>query len=140
MKRFALIAVAASAAMLLLTSCSDPADKVPKTSTSEPQPAEPTQTQAGKEYVIRAESTIGFIGSKVTGSHNGGFKNFAGTMTVADGKIVGAPELKIAMNSTWADNDRLTGHLKSADFFDAQKFPITTFTVTRIEPRPVSTR
>jgi polyisoprenoid-binding protein YceI len=29
---------------------------------------------------------------------------------------------------------RLTGHLKSADFFDTEKFPTSTFTVTVIEP------
>ena len=37
------------------------------------------------------------------------------------------------MQSTWADDDRLTGHLKSPDFFDVQQFPVATFTATTIE-------
>jgi polyisoprenoid-binding protein YceI len=38
------------------------------------------------------------------------------------------------MKSTWSDNGRLTGHLMSPDFFDVQNFPVSTFTVTGIEP------
>ena len=82
--------------------------------------------------MVRAESTIGFVGSKVTGSHNGGFKKFAGKVSVADGKIA-STEIKIAMASTWADNARVTDHLKSPDFFNAAKFPTSTFTLTSIE-------
>src|SRR6266404_3901896 len=119
----------------LFVGCSDPADKVHKSAASEPQkPAAPAAPSA-KEYVVRGDgSTIGFVGSKVTGKHNGGFKNFTGAFNVSDGKIVGSPEIRIAMKSIWADNDRLTGHLKSADFFDVAKFPIATFTATAIEP------
>jgi len=118
-------------AACLLTGCSDPADKVAKTTATEAkETAKPAPS--AKAHVVRAESTIGFVGSKVTGSHNGGFKKFAGKVSVADGKIASS-EIKIAMNSTWADNDRLTGHLKSPDFFDTAKFPIATFTVTSVE-------
>ncbi|MCI0747906.1 MAG: YceI family protein [Verrucomicrobia subdivision 3 bacterium] len=117
----------------LLAGCSDPADNVPKSATTEPKPTA-VSVAGGKEYVVRADSKIGFVGSKVTGSHKGGFTNFSGKFTVADGKIVGTPTVKIGMQSTWADNDRLTGHLKSPDFFDVAKYPVTTFAVTAIEP------
>lgn len=121
---------------ILLTGCSDPADKVHKSATADPKTADAgsASTVASREYVIRAESTIGFVGSKVTGSHDGGFKKFAGSLKVADGKIVGTPEIKIDMDSTWSDNEKLTAHLKSADFFEVAKFPVATFTVTSIEP------
>ena len=109
------------AAAGLLVGCSDPADKVAKTTATEAkETARPGPT--AKEYVVRAESTIGFVGSKVTGSHNGGFKKFAGKVSVADGKIAAA-EIKIAMVSTWADNERLTGHLRSPDFSTRQNSP-----------------
>src|SRR5262245_19524623 len=118
MKSSATFLAAAGVALLLFTSCSDPADKAYKAKTSDPTAAAATSPSAGADYVIRSESSIGFVGSKVTRSHNGGFKNFAGTLKVAGGKIVGTPEIKINMKSAWADDDRLTRHLLSPDFFN----------------------
>jgi polyisoprenoid-binding protein YceI len=122
----------------LLAGCSDPSKSVPKSSASDPAAKPDTttasaSTSSAKAYTIRSESTVGFIGSKVTGSHNGGFKKVAGTITVDAGKITGTPEIKIGMKSIWADNERLTGHLKSPDFFDVEKYPISTFSVTAID-------
>jgi len=134
MKRYLFTPLIAAVAASLIAGCSDPADKVHKASASDPKKSPSDASAAGREYVIRSESTIGFVGSKVTRSHNGGFKNFAGKINVAAGKIAGTPEFKIAMQSTWADDNRLEGHLKSRDFFDAASFPVTTFTVTGIDP------
>jgi polyisoprenoid-binding protein YceI len=137
----------AALAVCLLAGCSDPADSVPKSSASDPAKtttppaaaadssaaAATAPSQAGaKQYVIRSDSTVGFTGSKVTGKHDGGFKNVAGTLTVEGGKITGSPEIKIGMKSIFTDTDRLTGHLKSPDFFDVAKYPVSTFTVTSI--------
>jgi polyisoprenoid-binding protein YceI len=133
-KRFNFTPFAALTAFLFAAGCSDPADNVHKSSASEPHKNVAGASQSGKPYAIRAESTIGFVGSKVTRSHNGGFKNFAGTINVAGGKIVGATEIKIGMQSTWADDKRLEGHLKSRDFFDVGNFPVATFTATGVEP------
>ncbi|HHY85283.1 MAG TPA: YceI family protein [Verrucomicrobia bacterium] len=113
-----------------LTGCSDPADGVHKSAAGEAQTAS-TRT-AGKPYTIQPDSKINFVGSKVTGKHDGGFTNFSGTISVADGKVVDA-EIKINLESTWSDNQRLTAHLKSPDFFDVANFPTSTFTVTSIE-------
>lgn len=126
-----LFAVALASA---LSGCSDPARDVPKSVASEPEQAAPATKSVGTEYVIRSGSTVGFTGSKVTGKHNGGFRNVAGTLNVVDGKIIGTPEVKIGMKSAWADNDRLTGHLKSPDFFDVEKFPVSTFSITALAP------
>lgn len=118
----------------LHSGCSDPSENVPKSAAVAPKTTALDATTSGTEYVIRVGSVIGFTGSKVTGSHDGGFTNFAGSFRIADGKLVGSPELKIAMGSTWSDNEKLTGHLKSPDFFDVGQFPVTTFTVTAVEP------
>jgi polyisoprenoid-binding protein YceI len=118
--------------VLMAAGCSDPSEDVHRTSGADPQRVAGSASTEGTEYVIRADSKIGFVGSKVTGSHTGGFTNFAGTIRVADGKIVGNPEIKISMDSTWSDNDRLTGHLKSPDFFDAANHPTAVFTVTSV--------
>ncbi len=122
-----------TAAICFMTGCSDPADKVQKAAASEPKKADATSAQSAKQYSVRAGSKIEFVASKVTHSHNGGFTNFAGNLQVANGKIVGTPEFKIAMKSTWADDKRLEGHLKSKDFFDVANNPVATFTVTGIE-------
>jgi polyisoprenoid-binding protein YceI len=115
-----------------VTGCSDPADKVAKAPASAPrETAQPGA--AGKSYAIQPDSTIGFVGSKVTGSHDGGFKKFAGKLNVTDGAVTAA-EVKIDMESTWTDNEKLTGHLKSPDFFDVAKYPTATFTTTDIKP------
>ncbi|MSU35888.1 MAG: YceI family protein [Pedosphaera sp.] len=124
----------ATLVVALLVGCGDPSKQVHKSAANDPQATAPSSPTTGKEYAIRAGSTIGFTGSKVTGSHKGGFKNFAGNFRIADGKLAGTPELKIAMKSAWADNEKLSGHLKSPDFFDVEKFAVTTFTVTSVVP------
>jgi polyisoprenoid-binding protein YceI len=116
--------------------CSNPADNVPEAKVSNPnQSAQQTGgLEKGKEYTFTADSKISFVGSKVTGSHDGGFNEFSGKFTV----VGGSPEkssgsIEIDINSMWSDNDRLTGHLKSPDFFDAEKFPTSTFTLSKVE-------
>jgi polyisoprenoid-binding protein YceI len=135
-RKHPLATLLAAAAVALLAGCSDPADSVPKSQAT--APAEPSggakEASNKANYVIRAESRIDFIGSKVTGKHDGGFKKFSGNVSVADGRIVTPAEIRIAMDSAWADNEKLTGHLKSPDFFDAAKYPVSTFTITSIEP------
>lgn len=80
-------------------------------------------------------STIGFTGSKVTGSHDGGFNTFTGTVAfnaaTPESSLV---RVEIDMNSIFSDNDRLTGHLKSDDFFDVENIPTASFVSTKVEP------
>jgi polyisoprenoid-binding protein YceI len=130
MKYILIVILAAALPLFFLAACSDPANKVPKAESSDPKG--PGASGSGKEYVIRSGSSVGFTASKVTRSHNGGFKNVAGKISAADGKIVGTPEIKINMKSTWADDDRLTRHLMSPDFFGVDQYPTSTFTVTSV--------
>lgn len=134
MKTKSLILVSASA--VLFISCENPADKTTSASVSEAvEAAASTGTAEGVRYAFTPASEIHFVGSKVTGSHDGGFKNFSGSFTVADGALVGTGQkIVIDMNSIWSDNDKLTGHLKNEDFFDVEKFPESTFELTGIKP------
>lgn len=76
---------------------------------------------------------IEFVGSKVTGSHDGGFREFEGTVTVPDGgPELGAVEVRIRTESLWVDNAKLQNHLKSPDFFDVARFPEASFASSRI--------
>src|SRR5207245_11006169 len=80
-------------------------------------------------------SSIEFVGSKVTGHHNGGFKKFSGELKAANGKLANSGnKVIIDATSVYADNDRLTGHLKSADFFNVSQIPTAPFETTAITP------
>jgi len=114
-------------------SCENPADKTSDAAVKD-KVEKTTDAATGTKYVFTPESTVGFVGSKVTGSHNGGFKTFTGHFTVKDGKPVGNDhKVVIDMASTFSDAEKLTGHLKSPDFFDVEKYPQSTFDVTEIK-------
>ena len=121
------------AAPLLFVACENPADKTTDAKVADAV-AKTDSPAAGTKYVFTPESEIKFIGSKVTGSHHGGFKTFTGHFTVADGAPVGNDhKVVIDMASTWSDDEKLTGHLKSPDFFNVEAHPQSTFDVTGIE-------
>lgn len=134
--------------LAVVLGCSDPADNVPEAVVTEVVKATPNESAtvggkpssapsavAGKTYVISADSKIDFLASKAVGGETpGGFKKFVGQLTVVDGKLVAeGSKIVIDMESTWTNNEKLTAHLKNADFFDVPKFPTTTFAGTRIE-------
>ncbi len=122
-------------APVFFAACENPADKTASAAVSEVVVKSADSPAAeGVRYVFLPGSGIHFVGSKVTGSHEGGFKEFTGHFTIADGEPVGTDHrVVIDMDSTWSDSERLTGHLKNADFFDVEKFPTSTFEATSIE-------
>ena len=136
-------ALLAIASLALAVGCSkNPAENVPAAEVKTPAAAAPALVPAvAKSYVFGPEtSSIDFVGSKVTGSHKGGFKKFTGELNVIGDRVVPAGnKVVIDMDSTWSDSERLTGHLKNADFFDAPKFPTATFTTTAIEKGATNT-
>ena len=137
-----------------ISGCANPADDVAPATTSEAKPippasaspgpaaqaesaskpASPLEPSTGATAITPENTTIGFVGSKVTGSHNGGFKVFKGTFEVVPTKLESSKiTAEIDTNSIFTDNDRLTNHLKSPEFFDVAKFPTSTFVSTAIE-------
>jgi polyisoprenoid-binding protein YceI len=88
----------------------------------------------GPRFTINGTgSTIGFVGSKVTGSHEGGFREFDGTIIVPDRDILrGSVDVMIQMSSIFADNPRLQGHLQTDDFFSVATYPTARFTSTSV--------
>lgn len=87
------------------------------------------------ELKIRAAgSKIEFVGTKKTGSHKGGFKQFSGTLSMPAGDVTAATvKVEIATESLFSDDAKLTQHLKAPDFFDVRKHPKATFTSTSIK-------
>ncbi len=116
---------------LFFVSCDNPADSTADAEVNEPQEAAEAAIEA-RAYRFTPESTISFIGSKVTGSHSGEFKSFTGGFKVLDGTPVSG-NFTIDMDSTVSDNEKLTAHLKNEDFFNVSKFPKSNFVVTGFE-------
>lgn len=131
MRKFRVFEFLSLLMILGLVACANPADNAPAAEVSEPAAApEPAaETQDGTTYSFSNDgSTVGFVGSKVTGSHEGGFNAFTGTFTVmGDDVTTGKVDVTIDTTSLWSDNDQLTGHLKSPDFFDVETFPTSSF-------------
>lgn len=127
MKSKLFLSVTISSSLLALTSCKNPADETTDAQVGEAAPA--ATAAGGTSYAFTKNSTIGFTGSKVTGSHSGSFEKFEGSFVVKDKKPVSG-EFTIEMGSTISDSEKLTRHLKSADFFDVPQFSTTQFVVT----------
>ncbi len=78
------------------------------------------------------DSSVAFVGSKVTASHEGSFQRFTGTVNLADDITLSSFTVEIDTESVVTDNERLTGHLKSEDFFDVATYPTASFVSTAI--------
>lgn len=85
--------------------------------------------------VIKDKSRIEFVGAKVTRDHQGRFNKFDGWIEYAAGKP-SRIAFEIDLNDIWTDTDKLTEHLKSADFFDVGQHPKATFVSTSIADAP----
>jgi polyisoprenoid-binding protein YceI len=130
-------------ALLALTACEDPAKDAPKATVApaaapKPAAAQPASTTTpaagGETLTIDAASAVGFVGSKVTGKHDGKFEKVSGTITLAGGKVEGGKiVVEVDLATVKTDSDKLDGHLKSPDFFDVAKFPKATFTSSDIK-------
>ncbi len=130
-------------AALFLAACEDPAANKPRatvSNSSTPATATPAQTTgvtpAGELLALTPDnSSVEFTGSKVTGKHDGGFKQISGSIDLVNGRPEeSSVRVEIETSSIYSDADGLTDHLKTADFFDVQSFPKATFTSTKIEP------
>jgi len=88
-----------------------------------------------KLIVAPAGSKVSFVGSKLIGKHDGGFAKFDGSIELSGGMPEeGQVRINIDTASIFTDTEKLTGHLKSADFFDVEKFPKASFVSKNIRP------
>jgi polyisoprenoid-binding protein YceI len=139
--RLALLA-APMALALSLAACEDPAANKPKAVVSSATPvstgaAAPSQAAGPREamQLDSAGSSVGFVGSKVTGKHEGKFQKVFGSVELVGGKIEGGKLIvDVELGSVKTDQEKLDGHLQNSDFFDAAKFIKSTFTSTEIKP------
>ncbi|MES2788686.1 MAG: YceI family protein [Planctomycetota bacterium] len=82
---------------------------------------------ADVQYPLTGDNTkVEWVGSKADGTHAGGFKKVTGAAVVKGDKGLSL-ELEIDCASLYSDSDKLTGHLKSPDFFAVKDHPTATF-------------
>lgn len=86
-------------------------------------------------------STLEWVGTKVTGTHNGTILMESGTVRLKEDRLVGGTFI-IDMTSlvnldieTEEWNQKLVGHLKSEDFFSVVSHPTATFEITKAQFR-----
>jgi polyisoprenoid-binding protein YceI len=88
----------------------------------------------GRTVALTGDNTkVTWVGTKgAAGKHEGGFKTLAGTATV-DGDALTAVKVEIETDSLYADDPKLTAHLKSPDFFGVKVNPKAKFESTKVE-------
>jgi polyisoprenoid-binding protein YceI len=91
--------------------------------------------------VIGSQSTIEWVGRKVTGAHNGTIAIKEGTLLFDGDRLVGGKfvidtgSIKVLDITDPATNAQFVGHLASDDFFSSEQYPEATFRITGAEPR-----
>lgn len=128
----------ATALLLLVSGCNTDPGKgktqaVAAAPVEAPAAAAPVDAVAAKWQINADNSSIEFVGAKISDTHEGSFKDFSGQVEITENdptKSKVSLEIKIA--SLAIEPPKLAGHLISADFFDVEKFPTATFESTSI--------
>jgi polyisoprenoid-binding protein YceI len=69
-------------------------------------------------------STVGFVARHLIGAKvRGRFKEFSGTITIADPPEQSTVEAEVVVASVQTDQDQRDEHLRSGDFFEVEKYP-----------------
>jgi len=126
-------------ALFFVAGCS----QAPEGETTEVSAAEEVEevSASATDFAINTDqSEITWFGFKPTGRHQGTIGIQDGSIAVENGSIVGGT-IKMDMNNiVVTDEDlpeeqkqKLTGHLKSPDFFAVEQYPTAEFVITNVE-------
>src|SRR5258708_11320319 len=121
----------------LTCGCANPAANRPKATVANARSEPNTAKPAGAEKLVISpeNSKVEFVAAKVTRSHQGSFKQFSGTIDLVSNSVEHSRvTIDIDTGSVVTDENDLTAHLNTADFFDVVKYPKATFVSTKIEP------
>ncbi len=95
-----------------------------------------TTAQGDPLLVDLLASKVEWVGTKVTGRHNGEIRLKQGSLVMKDGQLTGGAFI-IDMNSLSTKDRRgfengLSEHLMSTDFFDVEQYPTAQFEITGV--------
>jgi polyisoprenoid-binding protein YceI len=91
-----------------------------------------TTLPTGTWSVDSTHSQVGFAVDYMVGTFRGTFSPFEATLTVADDRTA-TLEGSAPVSGVRVQDENLTAHLQSPDFFDAEQAPEIAFRSTRIE-------
>jgi polyisoprenoid-binding protein YceI len=103
----------------------------------ETEPGKPgSKTALTKWQIDPAHSNVKFaVTHMVVSEVEGAFKKFDGTIEYAESNLSDAKvNFTVDVNSVDTDNEKRDGHLKSDDFFNAEKYPQMKFQSTSFTP------
>lgn len=133
MNRLSLFVFSGAAALALSACDNQPAKDKARAEVAAPASAPTPAPATNKAFEFAAgESKVEWVGAKVTGKHDGAFGKFTGTISSGGTPEKSSVTVEIDTTSISSDNEKLTGHLKSADFFDVEKHPKARFVSTSI--------
>ena len=91
-----------------------------------------SKLSAGTWAIDPVHSSIEFsVRHLMVSKVRGNFDNFTGAIVVADDGTASVTA-EIAVDSINTRNDQRDAHIKSADFFEVEKYPTATFTSTGV--------
>lgn len=118
---------------LPLAACGDVGD-APEADTVAVEDGAAALTYTGAAVPIAAgDSVVTWVGAKVTGAHDGGFTGVTGDLYL-DGEALTGADVRIDATTLWSDNDQLTEHLRSDDFFAVATYPEARFETVSLAP------
>jgi len=124
-------------AVALISGCSKSKEK---TLTSDKNSGTAASNTGKKLALSTGDSKLEWVGKKVTGQHNGTVDISSGELFIDNGNLTGGSfdinfgTIKVLDLQDSEMNAKLTGHLKSDDFFSADKFPTGKFVLTSVTP------
>jgi polyisoprenoid-binding protein YceI len=94
-----------------------------------------TQLSAGTWAIDPVHSSINFwVRHLMVSKVRGKFDDFSGVIVVAEDGTASV-HAQIAVDSVNTGNEQRDAHIRSADFFDADSYPVATFTSSAVEPK-----
>ncbi|WKN33703.1 YceI family protein [Porifericola rhodea] len=133
--KFFSLAVVASFTMV---SCSQ-SPQGDEAQVSEAQEVEKISQSASSYALNTSQSELQWYGFKPTGQHYGTIGIKDGSVAVENNEVVGG-SFTVDLNDIdvqdleGEDRDKLTGHLKSEDFFFVEQYPEAKFEITQVNP------
>ena len=83
---------------------------------------------AGTWDIDPAHTEVGFVVRHlVVTKVRGRFANFSGTIVAAENPLESSVDIEVDLNSITTNQEQRDGHLRSADFFEVEKYPTMTY-------------